>query len=164
MEEVEAVRQRYRPKRIMTLFVGESPPQSGDFFYYGNTALKRHMQKAMETAGLGLAESGDFLERFKAYGWYLDDLVLTPIDKLSPAERERQCRDARPELAARIAQYKPCAIVSLLYRIRADVEAAAIVAGTTAPRFAVPFPGNRQQTRFQEKMALILPQLPREPV
>jgi hypothetical protein len=162
MEEIEAVRQRYRPKRITTLFVAESPPQSGDFFYYGNTALKRYMQKAMETAGLG--KHGDFLERFKQYGWYLDDLVLTPVDKLLPAERARQCRDARPKLAARIAQYQPRAIVSLLHRIKVDVEAAAIAAETNAPRFAVPFPGNGQQTRFEEKMALILPQLPREPV
>jgi hypothetical protein len=162
MEEVEAVRLRYRPKRIMTLFVGESPPEGGKFFYCGNTALKRHMQKAVETAGLGKGD--DFLERFKAYGWYLDDLVLTPINNLSGAERGRQCRDARSTLAARIAQYQPCAIVSLLRRIKVDVEAAATTAGNNAPRFAVPFPGNGQQTRFQEEMARILPLLPREPI
>src|SRR5229473_704723 len=45
MEAVEATRARFRPERITTLFVGESAPDSGDFF-----------------------------TRFKAYGWYLDDL------------------------------------------------------------------------------------------
>jgi len=35
------------------------------------------MQKAMEAAGLG--GSGDFLERFKGYGWYLDDLEMARI-------------------------------------------------------------------------------------
>ena len=47
-ESVELVRQQYRPARILTLFVGESAPHSGKFFYLGNTALKRHMQEAIE--------------------------------------------------------------------------------------------------------------------
>jgi hypothetical protein len=64
---VEVTRTRYRPDRITTLFVGESAPASGAFFYYGNSALTRHMETAMTANGLG--GSGDFLERFKAYGW-----------------------------------------------------------------------------------------------
>jgi hypothetical protein len=60
----EAVRAQYRPQRIATLFVGESPPASGKFFYYGNTALAHNMEAAMVAAGLG--GSGSFFERFKA--------------------------------------------------------------------------------------------------
>jgi hypothetical protein len=67
LEPVESVRERYRPERILTLFVGESAPHSGKFFYLGNTALKRHMQEAVEAAGLGA--NTDFLERFKGLGW-----------------------------------------------------------------------------------------------
>jgi hypothetical protein len=160
IKDAEAVRQRYRPKRITTLFVGESRPESGKFFYCGNTQLKRHMQEAMEAKGLG--KNGDFLECFKAYGWYLDDLVLEPVDKLSKAEREKLCRDARSDLAARIKEYQPSAIVSLLRRIQVDVETAADEAEYNALRFAVPFPGNGQQNRFRNEMARILPQLPRE--
>jgi len=70
MEAIEAARARFRPERITTLFVGESAPASGDFFYYGNTAMFRRMQRAVEHA---LGEGGDFLERFKAMGRYLDD-------------------------------------------------------------------------------------------
>jgi hypothetical protein len=66
MDEVEAARARFRPDRITTLFVGESAPVSGDFFYYGNTAFQRHMQRAIEDT---LGGGGDFFERFKAYGW-----------------------------------------------------------------------------------------------
>jgi hypothetical protein len=80
LEAVEVVRRNYRPIRIMTLFVGESAPNSGKFFYLGNTALKRHVEEAMKAAGLG--GNGDFLERFKAYGWYLDDLVLRPVNQM----------------------------------------------------------------------------------
>jgi hypothetical protein len=159
-ESVEAVRASYRPKQISTLFVGESAPNSGDFFYYGNTALTGYMNKAMEAAGL--AGAGDFLERFKSYGWYLDDLVLTPVNQLGKSpQRKKECRDAQASMAARIKEYRPRAIVSLLISIRDIVEAAAIDAGSNARLFAVPFAGMGQQARFLEKMAHILPQLPK---
>jgi len=110
--DTEGVRAQYRPQRIVTLFVGESPPASGKFFYYGNTALARNMEAAMLAAGLG--GNGNFLERFKERGWYLDDLVLQPVDQLQRTERRRKCRGAQESLANRIKVYKPRAIVSLL--------------------------------------------------
>jgi hypothetical protein len=161
MEAVEATRTRFRPERITTLFVGESAPASGDFFYYGNNAMLRHMQRAVEDS-LG-GDGGDFLERFKAYGWYLDDLVLTPVDKLTRSERNAKCLDAQSSLAARIAEHRPLAIVSLLIGIKTIVDAAAIAAGSDAARFAVPFPGMGQQSRFQAAMLQIIPTLPRLP-
>jgi hypothetical protein len=157
--QVEATRTSYRPKRITTLFVGESAPNSGKFFYYGNTAMSRHMREAMDAAGRAGKE--DFLERFKAYGWYLDDLVLSPVNHLPRSQRMKVCRDAQQALALRIAKYQPSAIVSLLLGIQGIVDAAADDAGCAALRFAVPFPGNGQQVRFRKKMARILPQLPR---
>jgi len=108
----EAVRAQYRPQRIATLFVGESPPASGKFFYYGNTALARNMEAAMLSAGLG--GNGNFLERFKEQGWYLDDLILQPVNRQQRAERRRKWRESQDSLADRIKVYKPRAIVSLL--------------------------------------------------
>jgi hypothetical protein len=156
MEAIEAVRTRYRPERIMTLFVGESPPASGAFFFCGNNAMLRHMQCAVELA-LG-EKSSNFLESFKAYGWYLDDLVLTPVPKL---KLKTECLRAQNSLAKRIEEYQPLAIVSLLLRISHIVEAAAIAAGNNNPRYAVPFPGNGHQGCFKAAMACIIPKLPR---
>jgi hypothetical protein len=159
-QSVEAVRASYKPKAILTLFVGESAPNSGEFFYYGNTALTGYMNKAMEAAGLG--GDGDFLDRFKAYGWYLDDLVLTPVNQLERSpQRKKECRDAQSSMAARIKEYQPRAIVSLLLSIRYIVDAAAIDAGSDARLFAVPFAGNGNQNRFRKQIAPILPQLPK---
>jgi hypothetical protein len=158
MEAIEDVRARFRPERITTLFVGESAPASGDFFYYGNTAMFRHMQRAVEHA---LGEGGDFLERFKAMGWYLDDLAPTPVNRLPQRQRMAKCLDARDNLAKRIAEYRPLAIVSLLRSIEDIVNDAAKRAGSSAPRYAVPFPGMGQQARFQSAMARIIPKLPR---
>ncbi len=62
-----------------------------------------HMQRAVDNA---LGESrDDFLTRFKAYGWYLDDLVLEPVDKLGLLECEAKCLDAQNSLKDRIAEY-----------------------------------------------------------
>jgi hypothetical protein len=155
---VEAVRARYRPERITTLFVGESAPHSGKFFYIGDTAMLRYMRRAVERA---LGEGDDFLETFKAYGWYLDDLVLTPVNKLAKSERKAKCLGARNSLADRIAEYKPEAIVSVLLFIKPFVDEAARIAGSDAPRYAVPFPGMGQQARFQAAMASLIPKLPR---
>ena len=160
MEAVEAARARFRPAKITTLFVGESAPVSGDFFYYGNNAMLTHVQRAVDQA---LGGSDDFLQRFKAYGWYLDDLVLTPVNHLTKRDREAKNRDAQNSLSARIAEYQPLAIVSLMLGIKTIVDAAAIAAGNHAPRFAVPFPGMGQQARFQTAMAEIIPALARLP-
>ncbi len=154
---IEAVRARYRPERITALFVGESAPHSGKFFYYGNNTLLHQMKRAVE---LALGERGDFLESFKAYGWYLDDLVLTPVNHLPKSERVAKCFDARKSLADRIAEYKPEAIVSLLLVIEPFVNDAAKEAGSNAPRHVVPFP-SRFPKRFQDAMARLIPTLPR---
>ena len=158
MEAVEATRARFRPKRITTLFVGESAPASGDFFYRGRNAMLSHLQRAVE---LSLGPGGDFLARFKGYGWFLDDLVLEPVDKLGSRERAAKCLGARSGLADRIAEYQPLAIVTILLRITDHVDAAAIAANCTAPRYNVPFPGMGQQARFHAAIAQIIPQLPR---
>jgi hypothetical protein len=159
-ESVELFRQQNRPARILTLFVGESAPHSGKFFYLGNTALRRHMQEAIEAAKLG--GFGDFLERFKSYGWYLDDLVLSPVNELTKVERKAACLNAQKSLAERIAKYRPEAIVPLLLSIKDVVQGAARDAGSTAPCYPVPFAGMGQQNRFRKEMARILPKLPRK--
>jgi hypothetical protein len=158
MEAVETIRTRYRPERITTLFVGESAPHNGSFFYYGNTSMLRQMKLVVENA---LGESGDFLQTFKAYGWYLDDLVLEPVNQMPNPQRKARCLAAQSSLSDRISEYQPLAIVSRLLGIERIVDAAAISAGSNAIRFAVPFPGMGQQARFQAAMATIIPKLPR---
>jgi hypothetical protein len=73
----------HRPGRITTLFIAESAPIGGTFFYYGNGHLGRYLQRSIEEV---LAGDGDFLERFKSYGWYLDDLVPAPVDHPDAAQ------------------------------------------------------------------------------
>jgi hypothetical protein len=116
-------------------------------------------RKAIEAA-FGPAKS-NFLDRFKSFGWYLDDLVLEPVNHLKPGERRAACLRAQNSLAARIAEYEPEAMVVLLKRIRHEVTAAAKSADSKAPLYIVSFPGFGQQGKFQREIADIISQLPR---
>ena len=159
MELVEAARARFRPDKIVTLFVGESAPDSDKFFYFGKNPMLTYTRKAIEQA-LG-ADGGDILDRFKALGWYLDDLSLAPVNKLAPALRKSMCHAARRTLAERIAAYHPQAIVTVVPRVKDDVVAAAIAASCDAPRYVMPFPGNGHQKKYVLQLAEIIPRLPR---
>lgn len=155
---IETARTGHRPRRITTLFVAESPPASGTFFYYGNGHLGRYLQRAIEDVMPG---DGGFLERFKSYGWYLDDLVPTPVNHLTSRERTATHLGAAPDLQRRIAEYRPLAIVCLLKSISVIVRIAATGAGFDGQFFEVPYPGNGQQRRFHQQMMEIIPKLPR---
>jgi hypothetical protein len=158
MRNVESIRVKFRPKQIKTLFVGESAPNSGKFFYLGDSNMRLYMEKALKGS---FKESHDFLSAFKNHGWYLDDLVLTPINQLTPKERKAKCEAAQAKLALRIAEYRPEAIVCLLSRIDKFVRAAAIASGSDASFYSVPFPGMGHQKRFHAKIKKILPKLPK---
>jgi hypothetical protein len=85
-----------------------------------------------------------------------------PVNKgLLKSDRKAKCLDARQSLADRIAEYQPEAIVSLLLGIAPFVDEAAKIAGSDAPRYAVPFPGMGNQVRFQAAMVCLIPKLPR---
>jgi hypothetical protein len=156
-DEIENAHAKYLPtNRIKVLFVGESLPSNGSYFYCGDNALLREMRCAVG----GPEGDDDFLKSFMERGWYLDDLVQTPINDRS--ELKKKCREARDSLAIRIAKYKPAAIVCLLRRIRDDVEVAALMADSEACCYTVSFPPQHPR-RFREEMKLILPRLERLP-
>jgi hypothetical protein len=154
ISDTEQLRLRYRPDRITVLFVGEAPPASSSFFYRGNSGLTKYMRDALG----GPKGDIEFLNWFKARGWYLDDQVTEPIANLR--DRRIKCQEARASLTARIVQYQPSAIVSLLKSISDDVEIAASKANNKARLFTVPFAGQGHQAKFKDEMERILPELP----
>jgi hypothetical protein len=152
--DIEHLRHNYRPERVTTLFVGESAPISGAFFYDGNTQLYRFMKTA-----LGGGEP--FLAEFQSRSFFFDDLVLFPVNHKTPSERRRLHRKWMPSLAQRMRDYEPLAVVTVLIGIRKAVKEAMAGAGLSdVPHYGVPFPGNGQQLRFLHAMSQIVPKLP----
>jgi hypothetical protein len=80
--EIERLRESHRPPAIKTLFVGESRPANGKFFYEPEPRpIARWFEKALELGG------DDFLVRFRDSGLYLDDLVLTAVNLSTNADK-----------------------------------------------------------------------------
>ena len=153
MNRLEALRKSFGPSLITTLFVGESAPDSGKFFYSGDSSLFYAMKRAF-----GNRET--FLEDFKKKGFYLDDLVRTPINKLERRERSRRREEAVPELAKRLAEYKPKAVVVVMRAILPMVRQAMRMAGISYEPFCVPHPAFGNWTRFSNAMTEIIDDLP----
>lgn len=153
MNDLEELRKSFRPGLITTLFVGESAPASGRFFYSGDSSLFYAMKRAF-----GNQES--FLEEFKDKGFYLDDMVLTPINKMERHERSRRRQEAVPKLAKRLIEYKPMAVVVVMRAILPAVLNAMRMAGISYEPFCVPHPAFGNWTRFSNAMKEIIDSLP----
>jgi uracil DNA glycosylase superfamily protein len=153
MNRLEKLRKSFYPDCITTLFVGESAPASGRFFYSSNSSLFRAMKRVF-----GDRES--FLEDFKRNGFYLDDLVLTPINKMERRERSSRRQEAVPELAKRLVEYKPEAVVVVMRAILPKVRQAMQIAGMSYEPFCVPHPAFGNWPRFSNAMKEIIDDLP----
>lgn len=152
----EALRTRYKPSRVRVLFVGEAPPAGGTFFYAGNSQVYRYLKEALLSH---LGDPDNFLQAFADCGYFLDDLVLTPVDTLPIPARRPMYAAAVPLLAQRLSGYQPAAVVSILKRISSHVEEAISVAGLLVPHHSVSFPGTGRQGDFRREIAAILPHL-----
>jgi len=153
MNAQEEHRYRFRPDIISTLFVGESAPAGGTFFYYGNGTLFREMKKVF-------GNQNSFLEDFKRKGFYLDDLVLIPVNKLLKPERKKLRWDATEELADRLIAYQPKAVVVVMKAIVPMVREAIRKAGISIEPFCVSHPAFGNSTRFRNGMTEIIDNLP----
>jgi hypothetical protein len=111
MDKIKEAQAKHRPDRIKVLFVGESPPANGRYFYCGGNLLLHHMKHSL---GEDQSTDADFLVNFMKRGWYLDDLVQTPVKDRS--ELKRKCRAARDDLAARIRGFAASSSRSLRRR------------------------------------------------
>lgn len=151
----EALRARYRPGTIKVLFVGESAPAGGTFFYAGNSQVFYALREAL-APHLG---PGDFLANFQASGFFLDDLSLEPIDWQTASQRKRAHAANVASLAERLQAYRPQAVVALLKAIEPSVIQACQQAALAIVPSAVPFPGNGQQANFRRELGGLLPGL-----
>ena len=154
-EFFETLRRSYKPTKILTLFVGESRPANGTFFYLGDSGLFKYMREAFR--------GGDnFLCDFRHAGFFLDDLVTSPVNKQTKPQRRKRQRDSVDDLASRISEHSPVHVVIVGRGIEEQVAAALDQAEMTGvPRDVVSFPANGQQQNFLREMQELIPRLPR---
>jgi hypothetical protein len=158
---LEGLRRQYRPDRIRVLFVGESPPARGAFFYKGDSGLARYTKQAFERAyELPEFEMADFLHAFKAAGCYLDDLCLEPVNRMKMPDRRAAWKVAVDPMANRLRDYSPGLIVPILRSIESSVRQAAERSGFSERlQRALPYPGMGNHPRYVAELSRLLVEL-----
>lgn len=159
MQSNEDIREYWRPKRVRVLFVGESPPAGGTFFYRGNSNLFRYTREAF---GRALRrdwgqEPASFLEFFSGCGCYLDDLCPFPVNHLAVRERRRLCLENSKELARRLMEMRPELVIAVKRDIEDPLRKALVVADLQdIPVQALRFPTFGHQERYVAALADII--------
>jgi hypothetical protein len=158
------------PEEVRYVLVAESPPnaESGRFFYYEDVADKDSLfwetMKAIFPAhypagGPPRHRKREFLERFRAEGFYLLDAVDEPLGEASPALKRQRIRESLPRLGRDLREV--CAGETNIILISAPVYEVC-AAPLTAEGFNVvndemiDFPGSGCQQKFQAKMKTLL--------
>ncbi len=156
--DTEAIRQSFKPHNIRLLFIAESPPASGRFFYV-RSAMTAYTSRAFETAhGVSFKNNSDFLNYFKGCGCYLDDLSHSPVDQLTYHEREKRLRDNVDSLSQRIREANPAMIAISLKKIEPYVLEAIRKSGCSPQVVTLPYAGHGHQNEYIELLAAIISQ------
>jgi hypothetical protein len=140
---VQQTREEYHPDAVQVLFIGESPPEGGTFFYYANSGLYRATQDAFVASGFSMDDDG-FLRSFQRAGCYLEDLAIESVNGVPGPRRRAACRAGITPLADRIRPLSPRVVVIIGYGIADDVSRALALAGhADVERHKLPFPMTR---------------------
>ena len=151
----EELRRSFQPRRLRLLFVGESPPASGRFFYQGDSGLYRAMRDTFKIVDPSIRDE-DFLITFQTLGCYLIDLCPDPVDRLDPKSRRAACCAEVESLSRTIVQLQPDRIATLLRSLEDDVLRAVSLANWNGPVIHLPYPG--RWVRHRDSFAdLLLP-------
>jgi hypothetical protein len=153
----ERLRRSFRPGKVSSLFVGESPPASGRFFYRQDSGLFRAIREAFVKAFPSFRKK-DFLKSFRHKGCYLVDLCDRPVDRLKPQPRRKLCRASEPHLAKTILKLQPKIIIVVVRSIARNVKRSEQQANWPGRHIELPYPGRwmRHRAAFIRQLVPIL--------
>lgn len=161
----ESIREKYRPRQTRVLFIGESRPANGTFFYCGDSTLARYTCEAFEVVYGSFPDISSFLAGFQALGCFLVDLCPEPVNHLSRKQRRQKHKAGEGALAVMLSALKPLALVVVMKGIACSVNQAARIAdaGITL-RYDLPFPAQHHQKEYVFGLSTIISGLKREGV
>lgn len=155
----ERLRKSFRPKKVRILFVGESPPASGRFFYQADSGLYRAIRDAFIKAFPDLRES-NFLKSFRSLGCYLVDLCERPADHLQPKARRKAHLAGEPQLGRTIRKLHPQIVIVVVRSIASNVQRSELQANWSGHHIELPYPGRwiLHRTAFIRRLVPVLRQ------
>ncbi len=154
----EEDRKRYHPGDIKVLFIGESPPAGGTFFYRGNSLLAQYTKEGFSIPySCRFDSTSQFLELFKKSKCYLDDLCLYPVNKMSDLIREEERRKGVKGLSERLIIYKPLVIITIINYVKDHVAQAVSMANlNNVTVYNLPFPGRYNNRRYVSELSEVI--------
>lgn len=168
MDWYEDLRQQWKPDVVRVLLVGESAPDAGATerrFFYAPTLDRRDnlfrgvvaaLYDAIPPGSAGQAKR-PWLERLRADGVYLVDLVPYPVDKLAPRERRQTRREHVAALVTQANALTPETVIVCHGPTFADTASALRAAGLPlAHSVALPFPLCNHRAAFVAGVRAVL--------
>lgn len=156
-EVYAAARNKYRPKYIRVLLIGEAPPCALDRFFYFEDVKKQDslfleimgslypdLKKQYLSSGRDTELKKDLLETFQSDGFWLLDVYETPVEETG---NELQ---VLLEKLKRLITTDTC-IILIKTNIYDLCYASLTGAGYSVINERIPFPGSGQQGVFREK-------------
>ncbi|MDP3385787.1 MAG: hypothetical protein Q8S24_01030 [Eubacteriales bacterium] len=146
----EKLRNHYKPDNVEVLFVGESRPQGGTFFYQGDSALYRETKKAFDEF---FREDVFTLNRFKNWNCWLYDICEDPVNGLGNHERKKEIHFNMPRLVDIIETLNAKAIIVCKKTfVESEIRNSRIMDNYCEGEsiFFLPFPGQGNQIKFRE--------------
>lgn len=157
------LRNKYLPEKLKLIFILESPPASGKYFYdeTGKTSepLFLALMKALDN--YKPINKKDGLNYFKSKGYFLVDSTYKPVNRMKGKERDNTILTDFSELIADLESLNPLkttpiilvkANVCKLLEIRLKSKGFIVL----NKRNRVPFPSTGQQKRFQAAICNII--------
>jgi hypothetical protein len=159
----EALRRRYMPTEVRVLFVGESEPAGGTFFYNANSRLYAATKAGFEQALPALATQSSFLESFKGLGCWLVDLCDRPVNRL-PKQDRLAARDAGvAALSAVIGRVQPAFVAVVMMALDQWVDRALEDAAYAVEAALLAFPSRPEwRQRYERDLAGLVAQWSRD--
>ena len=84
------------------------------------------------------------MTKFQNWGFFLDDLVLFPINSFDNLKRKAERLNHQDKLAARLMKYLPLAVVTVMKGIKSHIDSAIELVGLSVINYALPFSWSEQ--------------------
>ena len=154
--EYEAKRKEYKPDKVRILFVGESRPQQGTFFYFEDSNLFTYTKQAFEKANVNFT-----LDKFKELGCWLYDVCNCPVNNFTKAARNAEIKKCIRNLINIIEELKPYFIIVVKrgYFGNTVMQELKTTCYNEQNTFNIPFPSCGHQLQYRDELAHILEQI-----
>ena len=162
LAKYKEMREAYRPEGIRIIFVLESPPKSGKYFYNSDGTVREQLfQAMMKFIKATPSNKQDGLRAFKDQGFIVVDASYSPVNDFKGRARDEAILREYDSLLRDLGVLNPNKDVPLIL-VKANVckllgkrlrEAGFQVINND---ISIPFPGSGRQREFQEKLGALV--------